>query len=45
MIGTFHPDTYFGKQLGGFTRRMEKIFQRLTEAHGFVRQALEGGAS
>ena len=33
MIGTFHPDTYFGKQLGGFTRRMEKIFQRLTEAH------------
>lgn len=33
MIGTFHPDTYFGKRLGGFTRRMEKIFQRLTEAH------------
>jgi tetratricopeptide (TPR) repeat protein len=33
MIGTFHPDTYFGKQIGGFTRRMEKIFQRLTEAH------------
>ncbi|MEO8182894.1 MAG: DnaJ domain-containing protein [Deltaproteobacteria bacterium] len=33
IIGTFHPDTYFGKQLGGFTRRMEKVFQRLTEAH------------
>jgi curved DNA-binding protein CbpA len=33
MIGTFHPDTYFGKQLGGFTKRMERIFQRLTEAH------------
>jgi tetratricopeptide (TPR) repeat protein len=33
MIGTFHPDSYFGKNLGGFTRRMEKIFQRLTEAH------------
>lgn len=33
MIGTFHPDTYFGKRLGGFTKRMEKIFQRLTEAH------------
>jgi len=33
MIGTFHPDTYFGKQLGNFTKRMERIFQRLTEAH------------
>jgi curved DNA-binding protein CbpA len=33
MIGTFHPDTYFGKQLGPFTKRMERIFQRLTEAH------------
>jgi curved DNA-binding protein CbpA len=33
MIGTFHPDTYFGKRLGSFTKRMEKIFQRLTEAH------------
>lgn len=33
IIGTFHPDTYFGKQLGGFTKRMERIFQRLTEAH------------
>jgi tetratricopeptide (TPR) repeat protein len=32
-IGAFHPDTYFGKQLGGFTKRMERIFQRLTEAH------------
>lgn len=33
MIGTFHPDTYFGKDLGSFTKRMERIFQRLTEAH------------
>jgi curved DNA-binding protein CbpA len=33
MIGTFHPDTYFGKNLGSFTKRMERIFQRLTEAH------------
>jgi curved DNA-binding protein CbpA len=33
MIGAFHPDTYFGKRLGDFTKRMEKIFQRLTEAH------------
>jgi curved DNA-binding protein CbpA len=33
MIGAFHPDTYFGKDLGSFTKRMERIFQRLTEAH------------
>ncbi|HWO11230.1 MAG TPA: DnaJ domain-containing protein [Polyangiaceae bacterium] len=33
MIGTFHPDRYFGKQLGGFTKRLERVFQRLTEAH------------
>jgi curved DNA-binding protein CbpA len=33
MIGAFHPDTYFGKDLGTFTKRMERIFQRLTEAH------------
>jgi tetratricopeptide (TPR) repeat protein len=39
MIGTFHPDTYFGKQLGGFTKRMEKIFQRLTEAHDVLSNA------
>jgi tetratricopeptide (TPR) repeat protein len=36
MIGTFHPDTYFGKRLGAFTKRMEKIFQRLTEAHDIL---------
>lgn len=43
MIGTFHPDSYFGKQIGGFTKRMEKIFQRLTEAHDVLanRQARE----
>ena len=39
MIGAFHPDSYFGKQLGGFTRRMERIFQRLTEAHDVLSNA------
>lgn len=38
-IGTFHPDTYFKKNLGEFTRRMEKIFQRMTEAHDVLSQA------
>jgi curved DNA-binding protein CbpA len=39
MIGAFHPDTYFGKELGGFTKRMERIFQRLTEAHDVLSNA------
>lgn len=43
MVGAFHPDTYFGKRMGDFTKRMEKIFQRLTEAHDVLtnRQARE----
>ncbi len=28
----FHPDRYFGKNLGTFRSRIEKIFKRLTEA-------------
>ncbi|HVZ37117.1 MAG TPA: J domain-containing protein, partial [Polyangiaceae bacterium] len=39
MIGTFHPDRYFSKRIGGFTKRMEKIFQRLTEAHDVLSDA------
>jgi tetratricopeptide (TPR) repeat protein len=38
-IGTFHPDTYFGKQIGPFTKRIERIFQRLTEAHDILSNA------
>ena len=29
----FHPDRYFGKNLGSFRARLERIFQRLSEAH------------
>lgn len=29
----FHPDRYFGKNLGSFRGRIEKIFRRLTQAH------------
>lgn len=31
-VGTFHPDKYFGKKLGNFKSKLEKVFQRLTEA-------------
>lgn len=29
----FHPDRYFGKKLGSFKGRLDKIFRRLVEAH------------
>lgn len=32
----FHPDRYFGKQLGSYKSRLEKIFRRLVEAHGVL---------
>ncbi len=32
VVGIFHPDKYFGKQLGTFKTKLERVFQRLTEA-------------
>jgi curved DNA-binding protein CbpA len=29
----FHPDAYFGKELGSFKPKMEAVFKRLTEAY------------
>jgi hypothetical protein len=29
----FHPDTLYGKRLGGFKARMEMVFKRVTEAY------------
>ncbi|MCY1014808.1 J domain-containing protein [Pyxidicoccus sp. MSG2] len=34
----FHPDRYFGKNLGSFRARMERIFRRLTDAHNVLTQ-------
>ncbi len=33
VVSLFHPDKYFGKQLGSFKPKLERIFQTLTEAH------------
>ena len=33
VVGVFHPDKYFGKQLGSFRAKLERVFSRLTEAH------------
>jgi len=34
----FHPDRYFGKNLGSFRARMERIFRRLTDASNVLTQ-------
>jgi curved DNA-binding protein CbpA len=33
LIAFFHPDKFFRKELGDYRRKLEKIFQRLTEAN------------
>jgi curved DNA-binding protein CbpA len=35
----FHPDAYFGKELGGFKAKMEAVFKRLTEAYDVLGKA------
>ncbi len=33
IVNVFHPDRYFGKRLGGYKPKLERVFARLTEAH------------
>ena len=33
IVSLYHPDRFFGKNLGAFRPKIEKIFARLTEAH------------
>lgn len=33
LVNHFHPDRYFGKNLGSFKAKLEKLFTRVTEAH------------
>ncbi len=32
-VKRYHPDRYFGKELGHFKAKLERVFQRFTEAH------------
>ena len=32
IVSQFHPDKYFGKNLGSFKTKLERVFARLTEA-------------
>jgi curved DNA-binding protein CbpA len=36
VVNVFHPDRYFGRSLGSFKPKLEKIFQRITEAHDIL---------
>lgn len=38
----FHPDRYYGKNLGSYQSRLERIFHRLSEAHSALSEALKG---
>jgi curved DNA-binding protein CbpA len=33
VVSIFHPDKYFGKNLGSFKTKLDRVFARLTEAH------------
>jgi len=32
-VNLFHPDRYFGKNLGSFKMKLERVFAQITEAH------------
>jgi curved DNA-binding protein CbpA len=33
LVAVFHPDKYFGKQLGSYKSKLERIFRCMTDAH------------
>lgn len=33
VVNVFHPDRYFGKDVGSFKAKLEKVFARLTESY------------
>jgi curved DNA-binding protein CbpA len=36
VVHVFHPDRYFGKNVGTFKAKLEKVFQRLTESYNVL---------
>jgi tetratricopeptide (TPR) repeat protein len=39
LVNYFHPDRYFGKKLGSFKPKLERLFTRVTEAHDTLTRA------
>jgi curved DNA-binding protein CbpA len=44
IVALYHPDRYFGKKLGSFKPKLERIFARLTEAHDVLARQQERDA-
>ncbi len=36
VVNVFHPDRYFGKNVGSFKPKLEKVFARLTESYNVL---------
>jgi len=39
IVNIFHPDRYFGKNVGSFKPKLEKVFARLTESYDVLSRA------
>ena len=39
IVNVFHPDRYFGKNVGTFKAKLEKVFSRLTQAYDVLSRA------
>lgn len=39
VVNVFHPDRYFGKNVGSFKPKLEKVFARLTESYEVLSRA------
>jgi hypothetical protein len=39
VVNVFHPDRYFGKNVGSFKPKLEKVFSRLTQAYDVLSRA------
>lgn len=39
VVNVFHPDRYFGKNVGSFKPKLEKVFARLSEAYDVLSRA------
>jgi curved DNA-binding protein CbpA len=39
IVNVFHPDRYFGKNVGSFKPKLEKVFARLTESYDVLSRA------
>lgn len=39
IIPVFHPDKYFGKKVGSYKKKLERVFERLTQAYEVLTRA------